>query len=80
MSAQLYCICGSKIAHRGNRGGTKVFCGDCADKKRRAYEAEYRRTRGKRHRTSALGTEPLEQEPDANGASPASIDRDRMEL
>lgn len=35
--------------------------------------------RGKRHRTRALGTKPLEQEPDSNGASPATK-RDTLEL
>ena len=47
--------------------------------------ADYRdkKLRGKRHRTRALGTKPLEQEPDSNGASPATKadpERDRLLL
>lgn len=40
---------------------------------------DYKRSRGKRHRTRALGTKPLEQEPDSNGASPATK-RDVLEI
>jgi hypothetical protein len=38
-----------------------------------------KKLRGKRHRTRALGTKPLEQEPDSNGASPAPK-RDNLEI
>jgi hypothetical protein len=37
------------------------------------------RMRGKRHRTEAHCTQPLEQEPDSNGASPATK-RDVLEI
>jgi hypothetical protein len=38
-----------------------------------------KKLREKRHRTRALGTKPLEQEPDSNGASPATK-RDVLEI